>query len=236
MGELVQGEESSARRMVPDRGRLLAAVRRAYNRTVREHLPRKLGLYNGVVSRAPRLLDATDHLPGYKAELVRAIRESVGDGDSVVVVGGGKGVAPVVAAEEAGDGGNVVTYEAGRDGVAVVREAIRLNGVTGRVEHAVVATPGVVRGESSARRVAVADLPAHDVLVLDCDGAELAILRALAERDDRPRRVVVETHGELGCSTEEVRAALTDVGYAVRREELKPGGVRGNAIVTAARD
>jgi len=48
-------------------------AKRAYNRVLRPHLPRKLGQLNGVTARHPKLFDRTEHFPEYEAELVAAL-------------------------------------------------------------------------------------------------------------------------------------------------------------------
>lgn len=219
-----------------DRSAVTRYLKRGYNRVVRPNLPRKLGLYNGYVARAPRLFDVVDHVPDYKTELLRAVRTTVERGDDVVVVGGGKGIASVVAAEAAGADGTVTTYEGGDEWRDVVEETLLLNGVDGRVEHAVVGTAVDVRGAASERVVAPADLPAHDVLVLDCDGAEVAVLEGFAADDaPRPRQVVVETHGQYGTPGRRVNETLVRLGYAIDSVYYKPYGVGGNVIEVATR-
>lgn len=219
-----------------DRSSATRYLKRAYNHVVRPHLPRKLGLYNGYVARAPRLLDVVDHVPDYKAELLHAVETTVDPGDDVVVVGGGKGIASVVAAEAAGADGRVTTYEAGDEWVDVVEETLALNGVGGRVEHAVVGTAVDVRGATSAPVVAASDLPDHHVLVLDCDGAEVAVLDGFAADDAPvPRGIVVETHARRGTPAHRVNETLDRLGYAVDSVYYKPHGIRGNVIEVATR-
>jgi hypothetical protein len=219
-----------------DRSAATRCLKRVYNRVVRPHLPRKLGLYNGYVARAPRLFDVVDHVPDYKAELLHAVETTVERGDDVVVVGGGKGIASVVAAEAAGADGQVTTYEAGDDWVEVVEETLLLNVVEGRVEHAIVGTAVAVRGATSAPVVATSDLPDCDVLVLDCDGAEVAVIDGFAaDGAPRPREIVVETHAQLGTPARRVNEALADLGYSVSSVYYKPHGIVGNVIEIAAR-
>jgi hypothetical protein len=53
-------------------------------------------------------------------------------------------------------------------------------------------------------------LPECDVLELDCEGAELDILRSMTIS---PRVILVETHGLYGSSSQEVDRQLTSLGY-----------------------
>jgi hypothetical protein len=174
-----------------------SAVQRLYDRAVRDHLPRKIAQCDNVAARRVRLFDQRDHWPDYERELLSAVRAHVEPEDTVVDVGGGFGVAAVVAARQAGPEGSVVSYEAAREQVARIRETAVLNGVADRVD--------VVRGlvgpdldiwgdYVGAETVDPSDLPGGDVLICDAEGAEAVIVDAL---DARYRAIVVEVHPEL---------------------------------------
>jgi hypothetical protein len=195
-------------------------VRNAYDATLRHRLPRKIVVHNGVAVRSGRLLDATDAKPDYEASLVAAIRERVAPGDDVVIVGGGRGVSAVVAARRAGPDGSVILYEGAASQIGLVEETLALNeaadGVT--VEHAVVVDPRDLWSEAEdAERVDPATLPNCDVLVLDCEGSEVEIVRD----GNLPRTVVVETHGVFDAPTEQTRSLLEDRGYEIRRDRVE---------------
>jgi len=202
---------------------LKAQIRPVYNRLLRPHLPRKLAVCNGVVARAVRLLDATDVIPDYEDALIDGLRATAGQGDDVVIVGGGYGVSSVVAAECVGENETVSTFEGSAEQVGLVEETLDLNGVTERVdvEHAAVGSdPNLYSDAGGAQAVAPTDLPDCDVLVLDCEGAEEEILRKMSAK---PESVVVETHGQYGTPPATVRDTLTDRGYGVTREtEMEP--------------
>jgi hypothetical protein len=55
-------------------------------------------------------------------------------------------------------------------------------------------------------------LPPCDVLQLDCEGAEVEILRELTIQ---PRLILVETHGLYGAPTDVVASLLENCGYIV---------------------
>lgn len=194
------------------------AVRFSHNRFVRPNLPEKIVSYNGVSVRGSRLGDgivpwqSTD-IPGYEGELVRGINQYVSPGDTVVIVGGGWGVSSVAAAKQSGESGKVITFEGSKDAVENVEDTIRLNGFTDQisVRHAIVAQAISLRGsEGEAETVAPRDLPECDVLVLDCEGAEVDIL---TQMEIRPDTVIVETHGMLGAPEDEVEDRLREDGY-----------------------
>ncbi|WP_225335688.1 hypothetical protein [Halomicrobium urmianum] len=216
----------------PSRDDVPDAVRRAYNRFVRPHLPEKIAVFNDVAVRRIPLLDLTDEFPEYEATLIDAVRSAVEHGDDVVVVGGGWGVSSVVAARRAGPDGDVTAFEPARHRYRYVRETAALNGVDDRVavHHALVG-PGVkVDGDGSgAARRPPSALPDCDVLVLDCEGAEADVLRNL---DTEPRTVVVETHACFGTPEEATRDALDEQGYdVVERAVDEPE--RGIFVLTA---
>lgn len=200
---------------------------------VRDYLPRRKRRLNGVTVRSSRLFD--DVVPwtvgrpdpeNYESEIVSNLRSQVRLGDSVVVVGGGWGVSTVVAAEEAGPDGSVHTYEASPRHAEYTRETTRLNDVDDRcsVENAVVSHAVSTQGETESDDVvSPADLPECDVLELDCEGAELEILRQMTIR---PRTVIVETHGAFGSPTEAVVDQLESLSYDPGSPEPADRGLR----------
>jgi hypothetical protein len=175
------------------------------HRKVGDHLLSKL--YN-----SPDVSDA----PGYEQGLVTALKANVKGGDQIVVVGVGLGVTCVVAALAAAENGHVNCFEGDLCGVDAVRRVARLNGVSDRVtaRHAVVGEAIGVYGHAVATTtVHPRQLPPCDILELDCEGAEIGILRDMTIR---PRAVAVETHGFLGAPTAAVRELLEKRGYRVQ--------------------
>ncbi|WP_232702136.1 FkbM family methyltransferase [Halobacterium wangiae] len=184
-----------------------------------------MGVYNGVATKKYYLLDltASDYEPDYKQTLVSTVRSVVAEGDSVLEIGSGYGVCTVWLARTVGEEGDVTSYEAGDKQVAATKEAIQLNSnileedLTERtaVEHALVGEGNAVYGPSGAKIVNAEELPSCDVLVTDCEGAELDILPAM---DVRPRTLVIETHPDFGAGTPELSSLLEDYGYECRKE------------------
>ena len=204
-------------------GAASGAAGRLYRAGVRPHLPGRPVRYAGLpaapeVKAGDRWLppgwvphDVAD-APGYEAALVAGLREHVRPGDRVVVVGGGAGVTAAVAALAAGPSGRVVVFEGSAAHADAVARTAALNGVEDRVtvRHAVVAGGEHVYGADLGQLVGPADLPACDVLELDCEGAEVAVLEGLAVR---PRVLLVETHGVYGAPTDRVLALVERLGY-----------------------
>ena len=174
---------------------------------------RKLG--DGLITPylyQPPLLDISD----YEWGLIAALCAHVRPGDRVIVVGGGVGVTSVVAAKQAGPRGRVTCFEGDREGVKRVRETARLNGI-GReldVRCAIVGPKIAVYGTSpSDITIAPNELSPCDVLELDCEGSEIAILENLAIR---PRAIAVESHGVFGAPSAKVTRLLQGLGYSVQ--------------------
>lgn len=218
----------------PTPGQASGPVQAMYNRFLRPHLPYKLSTHNGVTARGAKLFDFQDRFPEYETAIIDSLRDRVETGDDVVVVGGGFGVSSVVAARTAGSTGSVVTYEAGADQYELVQEALELNDVEDRVfvEHAIVGSAvSLYTPPGDADVVDAGELPDCDVLEMDCEGAELEILRDL---EQRPRTIIVETHACFGAPETDVHMELDRLGYEVvdRGEEVPEKGV---FVLTAVR-
>ncbi|WP_342733634.1 FkbM family methyltransferase [Bradyrhizobium sp. B117] len=154
--------------------------------------------------------------PGYEQALVSALRAHVRTGDDIVIVGVGMGVTCVVAAMKS-EIGHVECFEGNSEGLEKLIRVARLNQVSDRIKahHAVVGKAISVYGAESSLATAVIranELPPCDFLELDCEGAEMLILR---EMTIQPRVIAVETHGFLGAPTDEVRRLLEARGYQV---------------------
>ena len=213
-------------------GRVHRVLGSAYQRLIRPWLPGRTLVYAGIpvcydrkwgdaIVPAAWLPDFgfetgyTDE-PGYEVALISALNETVRPGDKVVVVGGGVGVTAVIAAKRAGPSGTVVCFEGSKQYVGHIQETAKRNEVSNiHVKHAIVSKPIAVYGKASdfGGVVSPDQLPECDVLELDCEGAEIDILRNMVIR---PRVIIVETHGAYGAPTSLVDSLLTDLGYAVR--------------------
>jgi hypothetical protein len=208
--------------------RLRRALGAYYQRAIRPALPlRGYVRYGGVIVADRRLGDAwaprhwtpghTADMADYEFALINGLSRATRAGDTVIVVGGGLGVTATHAAGLAGPSGRVICFEGSPLLSQNVERTTALNGVAERVkvECAIVgAAIGVYRnrGEALPPVLPAGELPACDVLELDCEGAEITILRDMRIT---PRVALVETHGMLGAPSREVRAALEGRGYVV---------------------
>lgn len=207
-------------------------VWRIYNYFLRDHIPRKISVHNGVPTRAhARLLDPKDEFPEHEEALIRAIRNQANQGEDVVIVGGGLGISTVATACSVRPGGSVITYEASQSQVQNVKETVDLNQVSDivTIKHGIVGpyssfSEDKYGSTGDAPRIDTSKLPNCGSLVLDCEGAEVEIIR---EMEIRPKTIVVETHGFLGTDEESVRSALGENGYEVIDREVgwEPNGI-----------
>lgn len=211
-----------------------------YNRFVRPHLPNKISVHNGVaVNDAVKLFDFKDTYPNYESTLVSEIRSQVNEGDSVIIVGGGLGVSTVAAVEAMGRKGSVETYEGSATQFQIISNTLSLNKVEEYVDchHAIVGSFSDFSTESygkpgDAELVDPSSLSKTDLLVLDCEGAEIEVLNKLSYNPDI---IIVETHGFLDSCEENVRNVLSKRGYEItnRGVESEP---RGIYILTAVQN
>jgi hypothetical protein len=96
-----------------------------------------------------------------------------------------------------------------------VQQTASRNKVTNvSVHHAVVAKSIAVYGglNDIGAVLPASQLPLCNVLQLDCEGAEVQILRELTTQ---PRVILVETHGLFGAPTKLVASLLEKRGYIV---------------------
>ena len=211
----------AAKRIYYDEGSIQLAkrtIQSIYNNYIRTLLPKRTVTYNEVSVEAGRVADSlipwqTTDIPNYEGGLLRGIRKYVDDGDTVVVVGGGWGVSTVVAARQAGSSGRVITFEGSKEVVETVEETVDKNQVGDRVsvQHAIVAQANSLRGDADGAQVIhPSGLPECDVLVLDCEGAELDIIE---EMEIQPSALIAETHGMFGATEQKVRSRLKGAGY-----------------------
>jgi hypothetical protein len=188
------------------------SVSYAYRRAV---LPRGAVHYAGIpICYDRKWPEYLADQPKYEAALIAGLSEMIRPGDSVVVVGGGLGVTAVVAALRTGQSGHVQCFEGSGQHVSLVRETAARNGVTNiSVHHAVVAKSiALYDGSDAGPILHPSRLPPCNVLQMDCEGAEVEILRELRIQ---PRVILVETHGMYGAPTDLVATLLGKLGYVV---------------------
>lgn len=186
---------------------------------------RKIAVFNGVAVRGASLYSKNDIFPEHEVELIAAIRNYIKSGEKVLVIGGGSGASTVVVAHQVGTTGSVITYEGNLNSVNRVNDTINLNKVNDRVKvnHTIVEKPVHLMGEiKNASTLAAKDFPDCDVLVMDCEGAELPILQNIKIK---PRLIIVETHPMFNSPKSEIIKLLEKLDYNIistdaRRESI----------------
>lgn len=147
----------------------------------------------------------------------------------MVIVGGGYGITAVAAARAAA---GVTVFEPAGDRIASISRTLRLNGLEPDEVTVRRAAVGGITPHEAAKKgldeaavsvVCPADLPPCDVLELDCEGAELPILRGL-DPDSLPRVIAVEIHPiKLDGATGAVLERLEALGYSIERRLTHDG-------------
>lgn len=200
-----------------------------YNRTVRPVSPRVTSTYAGIPTpgspsdpRAVRITDFTKEQPDYKKGLLDAIRDHVSSGDDIGIIGLGRGVSTVYAVRS---GGVVTAYEAAAEMIEVATTTLQWQGIEDDVDiiHGVVGAPGgSIYGEKVGERISPAELN-HDILVMDCEGAEVSIIESIAGVPTRPETIIVECHPEFDAGLEAVRSSLATADFApISRSPIHP--------------
>lgn len=192
---------------------------------LRHLLPPSTFSYNGIKVANGRLFDdkfpwTKGNVPLYESALCDSLRQEVRSGDDIVVVGGGLGVTAAVAGKLTGPLGSVTVYEPDAGRYRKVLETAEMNDLEDRFTVHQCSVGGQVKIEAEvedAEEISPTDLPECDVLEIDCEGAELRLLDNLTQR---PRVIVVESHGYLGAPTEEVIARLQKLGYEIHNVQL----------------
>lgn len=154
---------------------------------------------------------------GFESGARKLLRRFVRDGDYVIVVGGGLGVTACAASLYGAR--KVLAYEAGEEQADILERNVTLNGYSGsvRVVHAVVGSAGDTWSPTgSAFVLPASDIPQCDVMEVDVEGAELGILDDL---ENKPRNLIVESHGSMGSTTAAVATKMESLGYEVVAKE-----------------
>ena len=127
----------------------------------------------------------------------------------------------MAVAHKVGRNGKVTTFEGEKYSVEKVKETINLNKVDNwvSVNHAIVEKPIHLEGDiSDAKIVYSKDLPDCDSLIMDCEGAELPILKNLRIK---PKLIIVETHAAFDSPKEEVQKILHQLGYKIISSDVR---------------
>jgi len=167
-------------------------------------------------------LNTPSHIPNFKQTNVTQIKQTYQNGDRVVIIGGGNGVSAIHSARQVGKEGEVIIYEADSDRMEDIRRTIEHNCKADicQTNLAVVGQPYHVETMGKAGNIDPSCLPNCTALEMDCEGAELDILKAL---EQQPDTIIVELHHKKEfapySTATEVRTLLETMGYSVERHD-----------------
>jgi len=217
------------------RAAIRSVVHRLYDRFLRERLPLTVGSAAGVPVLRPRLFDATKTDPEYKQGLIRAIHEHCGD-RSVTLVGLGRGVSTIHCLRAGAT--HVDAFEASQTMIDIAEQTFEACPYqpTDRmtIHHNVVGEAIETYGDDIGSSIPVSALPANDVLVMDCEGAERSILEALPS-EQMPETTIVETHPERGVPIAETKSRLERLYGTVTVRDYMPDDDRGKRVLVGRR-
>lgn len=181
-------------------------------------LPPSHRKYNGIAVPSYKIFGSTTNKPDYEEGLINSLEENVGRNDRIIICGGGIGVTAVKSAFLNKKPSKISVYEGSKSQVEKVQETLSFNDVSDvEVNHAIVGEEKDIWGSSEdAETVFPRDLPDCDILELDIEGSEVGVLKNL---EVTPRTVIVETHGNKGAPTENVKQILLDKGYRISNIE-----------------
>jgi hypothetical protein len=213
---------------------LLVTVYRLY---VRDLLPKtnstvKKNNIPVIVSSVPildSLLNIITEEPNYESNYISCMESIIHPGIDVVVVGGGWGVAATVAGQKVGTEGSVLVYEASESEVRKTKQTVKLNQTSTQTQviHAIIGDPIKLRGNEdtqNAKNISLENLPAHDILLIDCDGCELFLLNNLSNLQQLPDKIVVEHHGikdEVEYDPKSIKEKLRDYDYTIIESSIE---------------
>jgi hypothetical protein len=187
----------------------------AYANILRPVLPYTTIDVNGVTVEDAKLLDkffSYDLRENYEQKNIEALDAVTGNDDDILIVGGGLGVTAVHAARNTTGKVNVV--EASESQSKTCRQTVKLNGVSNKVQvkHGYMGEKIRTYGSSKrAKKFSLSDFDA-DVVQIDIEGGECKLLQ---DGDLPTNKIIVESHGIYGCSTEHLKEIMRNRGFNV---------------------
>lgn len=200
------------------------AIGELYDQTVRRYLPITGQITRaGVVTDDERLFDtylpkewqfAQDD-PLYKSGYLPLHRNLIQPRDTVVIVGGGRGVSAVSASKQVGSNGKIIIFEGSHEQCLEIYDTLLRNNCENNytIKNNVVG-PGInvyTDDKDTIRSIDPSNIPECDVLELDCEGAEYTILEKM---EIRPRVLLVELHPwSYSGDPAEILKQIDNIGY-----------------------
>lgn len=188
-------------------------------------LPYRYSEYNNIKVPSHRafgkivpLVDTEDQ-PHYEKGIIESLEENMREGDEVVICGGGLGVTAVKSAKLNKNAENVEVFEGSESQIEKIEKTFQENNVERiRIHHSIVGEEKNIWGEKGAPSTTPpSELPSCDILEMDIEGSEIKVLKEL---DIEPRIIIVESHGNLGSPSEEVKNILKEKNYEIKNVNL----------------
>lgn len=221
----MRGKFHTARKIYSQKGLislLNEGAQYVFNQKIAPHTPRMYQSCNGVIIRnhtigeilSPAYDTGGFRRPTFEDGLKQGAKNIIHPGDDVVVLGAGTGVVTTHVSRLSGEGGHVFAYEASIEMTRILKQTIARNRTTApiTINHAAVGEVHNAWGKlGEPKEYSVNDLPSTDVFVIDVEGAEIEILKRLPSC----RGVVVESHGVLDASTNDIKKILIEKGFEI---------------------
>jgi hypothetical protein len=203
---------------------LIRIVGYFHEHVVRPYLPTKednLAKFNGVyVSyEKTKYLDAILGLVNYEGPLVRELKDCAAHANCIIIVGGGYGVSTTKAAKYSDEDTEIISYEGSETMFQRLLCTLSINNVSGvNTKKKIVGDPISVASDTvTDESISPSELPASDLLILDCEGTEKQILNQMTHQ---PSTIIVETHGQYGSPVEDINEILLRKGYSLKNETV----------------
>ena len=178
-------------------------------------IPPEVGEPRGSIDRwLPISLVTTDD-PNAEGGEVACHQSLTKKGDTVIIIAAGSGVTTVNAARRCGPDGSVQAYEASESQINMANKVLEANDITNAdIVSGIVGEDIDISGElrDDVEEIPASELPNCDVLELDCEGAEVSILKGLTQR---PRVLIVEVHPRKNAQSLQLPEIVRNMGYEI---------------------
>lgn len=159
--------------------------------------------------------------PNYKEKYIPLLKERISSDDQVTIIGGGRGVSSVIAAQKLSGSGKLTIYEGSPKMASIIEKTLKLNDIKEgyKIINKIVG-PGidVYSDEKKFDRLHPEDLEPCDILFMDCEGAELKILQELKIK---PKYIISELHPYKYVSSEKFEVKPEDFLEELRKLNYK---------------
>tara|TARA_B100000131_G_scaffold204636_1_gene196686 strand:+ start:502 stop:1035 length:534 start_codon:yes stop_codon:yes gene_type:complete len=144
------------------------------------------------------------------------IETYIKEGDTVIIIGTNVGMSTIKAAKKTKKSGKVFSYEAVKFKLDIAKDAAQINNVEKQIEfiHAIIEKNVYIPEDidESVNVLPASKLPDCRVMTIDCEGAELEVLKNITIK---PEIIYTEIHPHLGVNIEEIKTTLQNKNYDI---------------------